>query len=151
MIRAVENTKDKVSVLVVEDDADSYKFLEAIMKSCCEETSIHWVQDGEQAVDYLFRRGEYQDETKYPDPDLVFLDIRIPKKNGLEVAKIIKKDPSLKKLPTVMLTTSSSSTDVLHAYENGANSYLKKPEGSHEIEQFKKAICLFWSSILLYP
>ena len=57
MIRAVENTKDKVSVLVVEDDADSYKFLEAIMKSCCEETSIHWVQDGEQAVDYLFRGG----------------------------------------------------------------------------------------------
>jgi len=57
----------------------------------------------------------------------------------------------LKKLPTIMLTTSSSSTDVLHAYENGANSYLKKPEGPDEIEQFKKAICLFWSPILLYP
>ena len=93
MIRAVENTKDKVSVLVVEDDADGYKFLEAIMKSCCEETSIHWVQDGEQAVDYLFRRGEYQDETKYPDPDLVFLDIRIPKKTAWRWQKLSRKTP----------------------------------------------------------
>ena len=151
MIKVIAKPKDKVSVLVVEDDADDYTFLEAIVKSCSEKTSIHWVQDGEQAVDYLFRRGEYQDGAKYPEPDLVFLDIRIPKKNGLEVAKIIKKDPRLKKLPTIMLTTSSSSTDVLNAYENGANSYLKKPEGSDEIEQFKKAIGLFWSSILLYP
>ena len=151
MIKAVAIPKDKVSVLVVEDDVDDYNFIEAIVKGCCEEASIQWVQDGDQAVDYLFRKGEYQDETRYPDPDLVFLDIRIPKKNGLEVAKLIKKDPRLKKLPTIMLTTSSSSTDVLHAYENGANSYLKKPEGSDEIEQFKKAICLFWSPIVLYP
>lgn len=136
---------------MVEDDVYDYNFIEAIVKGCCEEVSIQWVQDGDQAVDYLFRKGEYQDETRYPDPDLVFLDIRISKKNGLEVAKIIKKDPRLKKLPTIMLTTSSSSTDVLNAYENGANSYLKKPEGSDEIEQFKKAICLFWSPIVLYP
>ena len=151
MIKAVAIPKDKVSVLVVEDDVDDYNFIEAIVKGCSEEASIQWVQDGDQAVDYLFRKGEYQDETRYPDPDLVFLDIRIPKKNGLEVAKLIKKDPRLKKLPTIRLTTSSSSKDVLNAYENGANSYLKKPEGSDEIEQFKKAICLFWSPIVLYP
>ena len=151
MMNAVAKQREKVSVLVVEDDADDYNFIEAVLKSCCENASVQWVQDGEQAVNYLFRRGEYQDETRYPKPDLVFLDIRIPKKNGLEVAKIIKKDPSLKKLPTIMLTTSSSSTDVLNAYENGANSYLKKPEGPDEIEQFKKAICLFWSPIFLYP
>ena len=151
MIQAVASSKDTVSVLVVEDDADDYDFLKAILKSCCEKASIQWVQDGEQAVDYLFHKGEYQDETRYPAPDLVFLDIRLPKKSGLEVAKIIKKDPRLKKLPTIMLTTSSSSADVRCAYENGANSYLKKPEGSQEMEQFKKAICLFWSPVVLYP
>jgi CheY-like chemotaxis protein len=151
MIQAVASSKDTVSVLVVEDDADDYDFLKAILKSCCEKASIQWVQDGEQAVDYLFQKGEYQDETRYPAPDLVFLDIRLPKKSGLEVAKIIKKDPRLKKLPTIMLTTSSSSADVRCAYENGANSYLKKPEGSQEMEQFKKAICLFWSPVVLYP
>ena len=151
MIQAVASSKDTVSVLVVEDDADDYDFLKAILKSCCEKASIQWVQDGEQAVDYLFQKGEYQDETRYPVPDLVFLDIRLPKKNGLEVAKIIKEDPRLKRLPTIMLTTSSSSADVQNAYENGANSYLKKPEGSQEMEQFKKAICLFWSPIVLYP
>lgn len=67
------------------------------------------------------------------------------------MAKIIKEDPGLKKVPTIMLTTSSSSTDVLKAYENGANSYLKKPEGSQEIEKFQQAICLFWSPVVLYP
>ena len=151
MIKAVTDPKDEVSVLVVEDDADDYDFLKAILKNCSEKTSIQWVQDGEQAVDYLFHKGEYQDETRYPVPDLVFLDIRLPKKNGLEVAKIIKEDPRLKKLPTIMLTTSSSSADVQNAYENGANSYLKKPGGPQEMEQFKKAIGLFWSSVVLYP
>ena len=92
MIRAVENTKDKVSVLVVEDDADSYKFLEAIMKSCCEETSIHWVQDGEQAVDYLFRRGEYQDETRYPVTRTWFFWIsEFPRKTGWRWRKLSRK------------------------------------------------------------
>jgi len=151
MIQSLAKPKGKISVLVVEDDADDYEFLEETLKSCCEKASIQWVQDGDQAMDYLFQKGEYQDESKYPEPDLIFLDIRIPKKNGLEIAKIIKNDPRLKKHPTIMLTTSSSSSDVLKAYENGANSYLKKPEGSQEMEQFKNAISLFWSPIVLYP
>lgn len=151
MISAAETPKNYVSVLVVEDDADDYDFLEDTLKACSDKSSIQWVKDGDQAVDYLFRRGEYQDETRYPEPDMVFLDIRMPKKNGLEVAKIIKADPKLRTLPTFMLTSSSSSRDVMHAYENGANSYFKKPEGPEEISQFKKAICLFWSSVVLYP
>ncbi|MBT3922723.1 MAG: response regulator [Nitrospina sp.] len=151
MIKAIANVKGSVSVLVVEDDADDYEFIENTVKGCCKKASVQWVRDGDQAVDYLFHRGKYEDEAQYPNPDLIFLDIRIPKKNGLEVAKIIKEDPRLKKLPTIMLTTSSSSKDILHAYENGANSYLKKPEGSQEIEWFKKAICLFWSPVVLFP
>jgi CheY-like chemotaxis protein len=136
---------------VMEDDDDDYCLLEDTVKSSCDKALIHWVQDGDEVIDYLFRKGECQDETQYPEPSLIFLDIRVPNKNGLEVAKIIKQDPSLKKVPTIMLTTSSSSSGVLHAYKNGANSYLKKPEGSEKMEQFKKAICLFWSSILLSP
>ena len=151
MIKAISNIKDSVSVLVVEDDADDFEFIEDTVKSCSKKVSVQWVKDGDQALDYLFQRGKYEDKDLYPNPDLIFLDIRIPKKNGLEVAKIIKEEPSLKKLPTIMLTTSSSSTDILHAYENGANSYLKKPEGSQEIEWFKKAICLFWSPVVLFP
>ena len=151
MIKAVSDFKGVVSVLVVEDDDDDYEFLESALQECCGDPNVNWVKDGDQAVDYLFRRGEYKDETQYPTPDLIFLDIRIPKKNGLEVAKIIKDDPVLKKLPTIMLPTSSAYADVVRAYEIGANNYLKKPGGSKEIEQFKKAICLFWSPVVLYP
>ncbi len=151
MTKSVKSLKDRVTVLVVEDDADDFSLLEGTVKNCCDKALIHWVQDGDKAIDYLFQKGEYQDVTLYPEPGLIFLDIRVPKKNGLEIAKIIKNDPRLKKVPTIMLTTSSSSSDVLLAYENGANSYFKKPEGSEEMEQFKKAISLFWSSVLLYP
>ena len=93
MIRAVENTKDKVSVLVVEDDADGYKFLEAIMKSCCEETSIHWVQDGEQAVDYLFRRGNIR---MRPDTRIriwFFWISEFPRKTAWRWQKLSRKTP----------------------------------------------------------
>jgi CheY-like chemotaxis protein len=151
MIKSVKDCGNTVSVLVVEDDDDDYDFLEHTLKGCCKETLINWVKDGDQAVDYLFKRGDYEDETRYPKPDLVFLDIRVPKKNGLEIAKIVKEDSVLKKVPTIMLTTSSSSADVLSAYENGVNLYFKKPEGFEEMEQFKKAIGLFYSSIVLYP
>lgn len=151
MTKSVKSLKGRVSVLVVEDDADDYNLLEDTVKDCCDKAIIQWVQDGDKAIDYLFRKGEYQDETRYPAPDLIFLDIRVPRKNGLEIAKIIKADPGLKRVPTIMLTTSSSPADVLSAYENGANCYLKKPEGAEEMEQFKKAISLFWSSVLLYP
>lgn len=151
MSKSAKDLKDKVTVLVMEDDADDYDLLERTLKSYCEKALIYWVKDGDEAIDYLFRKGEYQDETLYSDPGLIFLDIRVPRKNGLEIAKLIKEDPRLKKVPTIMLTTSSSSSDVLHAYENGVNTYLKKPEGSEEMEQFKKVIGLFWSPILLYP
>lgn len=151
MSRSAKSLKESVTVLVVEDDADDYSLLEGTVKNCCEKAMIHWVKDGDEAIDFLFRKGEYQDESLYSEPGLIFLDIRVPKKNGLEIAKIIKEDPRLKKVPTIMLTTSSSSSDVMNAYENGANSYLKKPEGSEEMEQFKKAIGLYWSSVVLYP
>ena len=93
MIRAVENTKDKVSVLVVEDDADSYKFLEAIMKSCCEETSIHWVQDGEQAVDYLFRRRNIRMRLSTLTQTWFFWISEFPRKTAWRWQKLSRKTP----------------------------------------------------------
>ena len=93
MIRAVENTKDKVSVLVVEDDADGYKFLEAIMKSCCEETSIHWVQDGEQAVDYLFRRGNIRMRPSTLTQTWFFWISEFPRKTAWRWQKLSRKTP----------------------------------------------------------
>lgn len=83
MISLTKNDNEKMSILVVEDDADDFSFLENIVKDCCKNASLQWVQDGDEAVAYLFRKGEYQDRTRYPDPSLIFLDIRIPKKNGL--------------------------------------------------------------------
>ncbi|MBT6250239.1 MAG: hypothetical protein HOI48_13860 [Nitrospina sp.] len=82
MIKAISNIKDSVSVLVVEDDADDFEFIEDTVKSCSKKVSVQWVKDGDQALDYLFQRGKYEDKDLYPNPDLIFLDIRIPKKMG---------------------------------------------------------------------
>jgi CheY-like chemotaxis protein len=87
--------------------------------------------------------GDYQDKTQYLDLGLIFLSIRVPKKNGLEIVKIIKKDPRLKKVPTIMLTTSYSSSDVLHDYKNRANSYLKNRKDLRNWDSLKKLLTRF--------
>jgi CheY-like chemotaxis protein len=97
-------------------------------------TTISVVRNGQEAVDFLYKRDRYTEENK---PDLILLDINIPILNGHEVLKVIKQDTELKKIPVIMLTTSSSTRDINLSYENYANSYVTKPI---EMEDFLKAI-----------
>lgn len=123
-----------VQLLLVEDnEGDIVLTLDAFEESKIN-TTISVVRNGQEAIDFLFRRNGYEQESK---PDLVLLDINIPILNGHEVLKIIKQDPELKKIPVIMLTTSSNSKDIHLAYENHANSYVTKPI---EMEDFLKAI-----------
>jgi CheY-like chemotaxis protein len=97
-------------------------------------TTISVVRNGQEAVDFLFKRERFEQENK---PDLILLDINIPILNGHEVLRVIKQDAELKKIPVIMLTTSSSTRDINLSYENYANSYVTKPI---EMEDFLKAI-----------
>jgi len=131
-------------ILLVEDnEGDIILTLDAFEESKIK-TEISVVRNGQEALDFLFQRGEFADVEK---PDLILLDINIPIFNGHEVLKLIKEEESTKKIPVIMLTTSSSQKDINLAYEHHANSYVKKPL---EMEEFLKAILKieeFWLQI----
>jgi len=123
-----------VHLLLVEDnEGDIVLTLDAFEESKIQ-TNISVVRNGQEAIDFLYKRNGYEQENK---PDLVLLDINIPILNGHEVLKIIKQDTELKKIPVIMLTTSSNTRDINLSYENYANSYVTKPI---EMEDFLKAI-----------
>lgn len=123
-----------VHILLVEDnEGDIVLTLDAFEESKIR-TNISVVKNGRDALDFLGKRGDYANESK---PDLILLDINIPILNGHEVLSEIKQDPELKKIPVIMLTTSSNQKDINLAYENHTNSYVTKPI---EMEDFLKAI-----------
>lgn len=123
-----------VHILLVEDnEGDIVLTMDAFEESKIN-TTISVVRNGQEAVDFLFKRERFEQENK---PDLILLDINIPILNGHEVLRVIKQDAELKKIPVIMLTTSSSTRDINLSYENYANSYVTKPI---EMEDFLKAI-----------
>lgn len=138
----MESKKTKIAhILLVEDnEGDIFLILEAF-EDLKIKAEITVVKNGQQALDYVFKRGEYRNSKK---PDLVLLDINIPIFNGHEVLKQIKDDPSLKKNPVIMLTTSSNQKDIDKAYESHCNSYVKKPLNVDEFLGAILKIDQFW-------
>ena len=124
----------EVHILLVEDnEGDIVLTLDAFEESKIK-TRISVVKNGADALDFLFKRGDYIEEDR---PDLILLDINIPVYNGHDVLKKIKEDPSLRTIPVIMLTTSASQNDINKAYENYSNSYVTKPI---DMNDFLKAI-----------
>jgi CheY-like chemotaxis protein len=103
------------------------------------------------ALDYLYRREEFRDPDRFPRPDLILLDLRLPKVDGLEVLETIKGDPGLCHIPVVVLTTSAAETDMLKAYQSHANSYLVKPVDFTKFMEQMKALGYFWLIWNEYP
>ncbi len=124
----------EVHILLVEDnEGDIVLTLDAFEESKIK-TNISVARNGEEALDFLYKKGQFESATK---PDLILLDINIPIFNGHEVLKKIKEDSTLRKIPVIMLTTSSDRKDVNSAYENYCNSYITKPL---DMDEFLKAI-----------
>lgn len=139
------------TVLLVEDNQDDV----FVMKMACQRTGIPHhlkvVTDGALAIDYLSGNGEYADRATFPMPDVVFLDIKMPRRDGLEVLKWIRSQASLKKLPVVMLTVSTQTEDVDRAYELGVTSYLRKVSCLAEFGQGVRIILKYWLELHVPP
>ena len=121
-------------ILLVEDNEGDILLTQEAFEACKVRTEISIAKNGQEALDFLFKQGDYVNAKK---PDLVLLDINLPIYNGHEVLKKIKADPLLKKIPVIMLTTSSNQKDLDEAYENHCNCYVKKPL---EMSEFLGAI-----------
>jgi len=108
--------------------------------------TIYQVHNGEEALDYVFRRGKYADPHLAPHPDVILLDLRLPRINGLDVLKEIKNDEELRKIPVVILTTSEAEQDVAKAYKHHANSYLVKPIDFKKFSSLMDELGFYWLS-----
>ena len=133
-----------VVILLIEDN---HAHAELVIRSFQEHrvaNRVHHVLDGETALDYLFRRGDYADSEKSPRPHLILLDLRLPRIDGLEVLAEIKADEELRRVPVVILTTSEAESDLARAYKHHANSYLVKPLDFYSFAQLMDDLGFYW-------
>jgi CheY-like chemotaxis protein len=138
-------SRDTPHILLVEDNEDH---AELIMRALGEHHDpaprVTHVKDGVEALDCLFQRGAHADTDRCSRPDVVFLDLRLPRVDGLEVLRTIKTSPQLRELPVVVLTTSEADKDVAQAYENYANAYVVKPIDFDALDEMVRDAASFW-------
>src|SRR3712207_4503791 len=134
----------EVPILLVEDNEDDVLFVRRAFRQARPANPLHVVEDGDAAVSYLAGEGEYADRTRHPLPALVLLDLKLPRRSGLEVLEWLRAQPGLKRVPVVVLTSSRENTDVNRAYDLGANSYLLKPVEFDSLLELVKTLGLYW-------
>lgn len=131
-------------VLLVEDDDNDVLFVQRAFKHAGILNPLEVVRDGDQAVAYLGGTGQYEDREKHPLPVFVLLDLKMPRRSGLEVLEWVKEREGLRRIPIVVLTSSKKDSDVSKAYELGANSYLVKPVSFEGLIELTKSLQLYW-------
>ncbi len=136
------------NVLLVEDNPGDIRLIEEALKEGKLPHSLHKVRDGAEAVEFLTRTGQYSDA---PRPDLIILDLNLPRKDGREVLAEVKLNPDLRLIPVVVLTTSQAQTDILRAYDLNANCYITKPVDLDELIKVVLAIESFWLGVVKLP
>ncbi len=146
-----EITGEPLEILLVEDDLAHAEIVKRNFLNFRVANNLHHVEDGEEALDYLFLRNKYANMPSIKRPHIVLLDLRLPKVDGLEVLRIIKSDKKLYTIPVVILTTSDIETDVVCAYEYRANSYLVKPIDFDKFLQLMQAFGYYWVAWNRFP
>jgi CheY-like chemotaxis protein len=137
-----------INILLVEDNLGDIRLTEEALKEYKVQVNLDVAQDGEEAMSFLRKEGKYADART---PDLIFLDLNMPKKDGRQVLREIKNDPKLKSIPVVVLTISKAESDVVQAYELHANCYVVKPLDFNQFSEVVKQIVEFWFGIVKLP
>ena len=137
-----------IEILLVEDNPGDVRLTKEALKEGKVYSNLHTVKDGVEAMEYLRREGRYKD---VPRPDIILLDLNLPRKDGREVLEEIKSDEKLKRIPVVVLTTSNAEQDVLRSYDLHANCYITKPVDLEQFITVVKSIRQFWLTIVTLP
>ena len=140
--------KSEPEVLLVDDNPADIDLIAEILSKCKRRFHVSTVSDGAQAMSFLHRLGKY---TEAPTPDLLVLDLNLPRKDGRAVLAELKSDPKLSKIPVVVFTTSEAVSDVTRSYELGANCYLRKPGNLVEFVEVVQAMADFWLGCARLP
>ena len=141
----------RVTLLVAEDDPDDRLLISDALERARLANDLHFVEDGEELIDYLLREGRYRDPKTSPRPLLLFLDLNMPKMDGREAIARIRSVPELRSLPVVVLTTSSAQEDIDALYRLGANSYIVKPVSFDGLVRVLGDVGRYWLEIVELP
>ncbi len=137
-----------VEILLVEDNPADVRLTQEALKEGKVYNNLHWAKDGVEALEFLRRKGRH---AQAPRPDIILLDLNLPKKDGREVLSEIKQDDALKRIPVVILTTSKAEEDVLKTYNLHANCYVTKPVDLEKFIVVIKSIDAFWLTVATLP
>lgn len=139
-----------IHILIADDDPDDRLMASEALAHSYTSSKIFCVEDGEALLDFLYNRGIYQNDP-HPTPDLVLLDLNMPKKNGVEALKEIKSNPELKHLPIVVLTTSKEEEDIYRTYDLGVNSFITKPISYEALLNTMRILGKYWFEVVQLP
>lgn len=138
-------------LLIAEDDPDDRLLMSEVLNESPLRSHFHFLEDGEQVMDYLHRRGPFAGPSLVSRPGLILLDLNMPRKDGREVLREIKAHPDLRRIPVIVLTTSQAEEDMLRSYDLGANSYITKPTSFERLEELMAAVQRYWLEFVKLP
>ena len=138
-------TDKSIVILMADDDADDRLLAKDALAECRAVHHLHFVENGEELLDYLRQQGKYAAPNATPRPGLILLDLNMPRKDGREALKEIKSDPELRTIPVVVLTTSRADTDIHRIYELGANSFVTKPVSFDNFSRLMQTLSRYWT------
>jgi CheY-like chemotaxis protein len=140
-----------MTILIADDDAEDCVMTERALAASRGADDLRFVGDGEALIDYLMRRGEYADPLSSPRPDIILLDLNMPKKDGYAALEEIKVQPEIRRIPIVVFTTSNVEEDIQLSYDRGASSFITKPETYQGLVEAMKCFGEYWLEIATLP
>ena len=147
----MKNEGKMITILLADDDPDDQQLTREAFVENRLVNDLVCVNDGEELMDYLHRRGRYSELEKTSLPGLILLDLNMPRKDGREALKEIKADPNLRRIPIVVLTTSKAEEDILRSYDLGVNSYVTKPVTFKSLVDLVKVLGQYWFEVVRLP
>ena len=145
------STSTQRLILMAEDDADDRLLVKDALSECGMGDNLRFVEDGEDLMDYLLRRGEHMAPDAAPRPGLILLDLNMPRKDGREVLREIRAHPELRRIPVIAFTTSKADTDIGALYDLGANSFICKPVAFEALVNVMTTLSRYWFGIVELP
>lgn len=139
-----------MTILIADDDTDDRLFMDQALRQNGYTQAVHFVEDGEELMEYLRHEGRYN-ESNAPWPNLLILDLNMPRKNGFQALEEIKDDPKLRRLPVVVMTTSAADEDVVKTYNLGVNSFVTKPFNFNRLVEMVGALKTYWMDTVKLP
>ena len=145
------NKSKSIIVLMADDDPEDRMLAQDALEEARLDNELHFVTDGEELIEYLNRRGEYEELKTQPLPGLILLDLNMPRKDGREALQEIKSNPKLRHIPIVVLTTSTAEVDIVKTYDLGVNSFITKPVTFEGLVDVMRGLGRYWFSIVSLP